>query len=280
MRMKYERSRIIAETCRHHWMNRLMGLKIKKTSLMIYKKRKLLQTQAQILPCPEHQKKKKLKEILILDGENTNFDLIPTPTFLKNTDFSQKFELVPFSLLLVRENIYFYLGLLWLTFVWYNYIQQGRPSGEKYKTTHKQDWYITRNSNRRSKYKSVYSIKTNVLYVHLRLRSARSVPIRRLRTFRTGSSLEADFLIFVRGLLALFPPFFRRRSGGRLNVGSQLLTKALWTETSTLWKLDFPKCRHGTKDLLRYYRCWTLLQDLWRYPEKLQLYTRPQSSPH
>ena len=110
MRMKHERSRVIAETCRHHWMKRLLERKMKMTSLMIYKIQEMYQTEAQILPCPEYRKKKTLNKTLALEEEDTIFDLTPTPTSLMNTDTSQKLDLpVPFPLLLLRVDIYFLL---------------------------------------------------------------------------------------------------------------------------------------------------------------------------
>ena len=58
--------------------------------------RKMFQTEAQTIPCPEYRKKKTLKKMLVLEEENTNSDLTPTPTLLKKTDISQKFQvLVP-----------------------------------------------------------------------------------------------------------------------------------------------------------------------------------------
>ena len=110
-RMEHKRNRVIAETCRHHWMKRLMGLKMKMTSLMISKMQEMFQTEAQILPCPEYRKKKTLKKTLALEEGDITFDLTPTPTLLMKTDTSQKCELpVLFSLLSVHEDIYFSLG--------------------------------------------------------------------------------------------------------------------------------------------------------------------------
>ena len=110
-RMKHERNRVIAETCHHHRMKRLMGLKMKMTSLLIYKMQEMFQTEAQILPCSEYREKKTLKKTLALEEGDITFDLTPTSTLLMNTDTSQKFELpVPFPLLSVHEDIYFLLG--------------------------------------------------------------------------------------------------------------------------------------------------------------------------
>ena len=107
-RMKHERNRVIAETCHHHWMKRLMGLKMKMASLVIYKMQKMFQTEAQILQCPEYRKKITLKKTLALEEGDITFDLTPTPTLLMNTDTSQKFELpVPFPLLSVHEDFFF-----------------------------------------------------------------------------------------------------------------------------------------------------------------------------
>ena len=106
-RMKHERSRVLAETCRHHGMKRLIVRKMKMTSLMIYKMQEMFQIEAQILPCPEGRKKT-LKKTLALEEGDTIFDLNPTPTLLMNTDTSQKVELaVPFPLPLVRVDIFF-----------------------------------------------------------------------------------------------------------------------------------------------------------------------------
>ena len=117
-RMKHERSRVIAKTCRHYGMKRLIVRKMKMTSLMIYKKQEMFQIEAQILPCPEYLKKKTLKKTLALEEGATIFDLTPTPTLLMNTDTSQKLELaVPFPLLLVRVDIYFLLGTFLTYFV-------------------------------------------------------------------------------------------------------------------------------------------------------------------
>ena len=59
--------------------------------------RKKFQAGAQILPCPEYQKMKIRMRIRALEERNTTFDLTPHPTILKNTDISQKIELlVPF----------------------------------------------------------------------------------------------------------------------------------------------------------------------------------------
>ena len=125
-RKKHERNRVIAETCRHHWMKRPMGLKMKMTSLMIYKVQEIFQTEAQILPCREYRKKKTLKKTLALEEGDVTFDLTPTPILLMNTDTSQEFELpVPFSLLSVHEDIHFLLGTfltyLLLERIIYNY---------------------------------------------------------------------------------------------------------------------------------------------------------------
>ena len=42
--------------------------------------------EAQILPCPEYRKMKKVKKILAQEEGNIPFDLNPTPIFLMNTD--------------------------------------------------------------------------------------------------------------------------------------------------------------------------------------------------
>ena len=59
----------------------------------------MFQIEAQILPCPEYRKNKILKKTLALEEGDTIFDLTPTPTSQKNTDTSQKIELIVPSLL-------------------------------------------------------------------------------------------------------------------------------------------------------------------------------------
>ena len=59
----------------------------------------LFQIEAQILSCPEYRKKNTLNKTLALEKGDTIFDLTPTPTSLKNTDTSQKLELIVPSLL-------------------------------------------------------------------------------------------------------------------------------------------------------------------------------------
>ena len=122
-RMKHERNRVIAETCRHHWIKQLIVRKMKMTSLMIYKMREMFQTETQILSCPEYRKKKTLKKTLALEEGDIIFDLTPTPTSLMNTDTSQKLELpVPFPLLLLRGAFNFLLGTLLTYFSTYYFL--------------------------------------------------------------------------------------------------------------------------------------------------------------
>ena len=71
-------------------LKRHSALRMKMTSLMIYKIRKTFQTQAQILPCPEYQKMEIQMKIRALEEGNTIFDLTLPPTLLMNTDTSQK----------------------------------------------------------------------------------------------------------------------------------------------------------------------------------------------
>ena len=53
---------------------------------MIKKAQKLLQMEAQILPCPEYRKMKEMRKTIALEEGDLIFDLIPTPTFLMKTD--------------------------------------------------------------------------------------------------------------------------------------------------------------------------------------------------
>ena len=89
-RTKYPRERTIAVTNRPPRLKRHSALRMKMTSLMIYKIRKSFQTQAQILPCPEYQKMEIQMKIRALEEGNTIFDLTLPPTLLMNTDTSQK----------------------------------------------------------------------------------------------------------------------------------------------------------------------------------------------
>ena len=89
-RTKYPRERTIAVTNRPPRLKRHSALRMKMTSLMIYKIRKTFQTQAQILPCPEYQKMEIQMKIRALEEGNTIFDLTLPPTLLMNTDTSQK----------------------------------------------------------------------------------------------------------------------------------------------------------------------------------------------
>ena len=59
----------------------------------------IFQIEAQIIPCPEHRKKETLNKTLALEEGDTIFDLTPTTTSPKNTDTSQKLELIVPSLL-------------------------------------------------------------------------------------------------------------------------------------------------------------------------------------
>ena len=65
-----------------------------ENDIKIYMSRKPLRIDAQILPCPEYRKTKTLMTLQALKEGNTIFDITPPPTTLKNTDTSQKNEIL------------------------------------------------------------------------------------------------------------------------------------------------------------------------------------------
>ena len=87
--MKQGRDRPAAVKRRPLRVNRLVGRKMKMTSLMNIMIPKMFQKGAQILPCPEYRKMEKTKKTLALEEGNITFDLTLPPTLLMNTDTSQ-----------------------------------------------------------------------------------------------------------------------------------------------------------------------------------------------